>query len=83
MTPPEIIYRHRFAVLDHARTGGNVAETFRIFGISRTRYYEWRNRAERNGLEALMPKERRRPGCPRPRPLPRGGTRARIAPRAR
>ena len=33
-------------------------------GISRTRYYEWKNRAERYGLEALMPKERRSPQMP-------------------
>ena len=39
MTPAEIIYQRRIAVLEHAQRTGNVAETFRVFGISRTRYY--------------------------------------------
>ncbi len=47
-----------------AKETGNVAEACRTFGISRTRYYEWKNRAERYGLEALMPKERRSPQMP-------------------
>ena len=42
----------------------NVAESCRAFGISRTRYYEWKNRAERYGLDALMPKQRRAPQMP-------------------
>ena len=41
-----------------------MAETCRTFGISRTRYYEWKNRADLYGLEALMPKERRAPQMP-------------------
>ena len=64
MTPAEIIYRRRIAVLEHAQRSGNVAETCRVFGISRTRYYEWKNRADRYGLAALMPKERRAPQMP-------------------
>lgn len=64
MTPDEIIYHRRVRVLDHAMQTGNVAETCRTFGISRTRFYEWRNRAERYGLEALMPKGRRKPQLP-------------------
>ena len=61
VTHTEIIYRRRLAVLALAKETGNVAAACRTFGISRTRYYEWKNRAERFGLEALMPKERRRP----------------------
>ena len=34
------------------------------FGISRTRFYEWKKRADRFGLGALMPKERRAPQMP-------------------
>jgi transposase InsO family protein len=64
MTPGEIIYRRRLAVLEHAQQTGNVAATCRIFGISRTRYYEWKQRADRYGLEALVPKQRRRPQMP-------------------
>jgi transposase InsO family protein len=68
VTPAEIIYQRRLAVLEHAASSGNVAATCRIFGISRTRYYEWKNRADRYGLEALMPKERRHPQLPEATP---------------
>ncbi|MGH3839801.1 MAG: DDE-type integrase/transposase/recombinase, partial [Pseudonocardiaceae bacterium] len=61
MTPTEIIYQRRVRVLEHAKMTGNVAATCRTFGISRTRFYEWRNRAERYGLASLMPKDRRPP----------------------
>ena len=46
-----------------------MAEACRIFGISRTRYYEWKNRADRYGLEALDAQGApARPRCPRPPP---------------
>jgi hypothetical protein len=61
VTPAEIIYHRRLAVLDHAARCGNVSETCRTFGVSRTRYYEWKNTADRYGLDALMPKARRKP----------------------
>ena len=64
MTPAQIIYQRRVALLALAVELGNVAEACRSFGISRTRYYEWKNRADRFGLEALMPKERRAPQMP-------------------
>jgi transposase InsO family protein len=68
VTPAEIIYHRRLRVLEHAQMSGNVAETCRTFGISRTRFYEWRNRAERYGVEALMPKGRRAPQLPNATP---------------
>ena len=43
----------------HRRVGprparlGNVAEACRVFGISRTSYYEWKNVADRYGLDGL------------------------------
>ena len=61
MTPNDVIYQRRVALLAEAERSGNVAETCRRFGVSRTRYYEWKARAELYGLAALMPKERRRP----------------------
>lgn len=61
MTHDEIIYQRRVRVLEHAAETGNVALTCRTFGISRKTFYEWRTVAERYGLEALMPKARRRP----------------------
>ena len=68
MTRAEIIYQRRVAVLDHAARVGNVAEACRVFGISRTRYYEWKNVADHYGLAALMPKERRAPQMPEATP---------------
>ncbi len=68
MTPAEIIYQRRIAVLEYAARSGNVAETCRVFGISRTRYYEWKKVADSYGLDALMPKERRSPQMPEATP---------------
>jgi transposase InsO family protein len=68
VTPDEIIYHRRLRVLAHARRVGNVAETCRVFGISRTAFYRWQDRAEQYGVEALMPKSRRRPQLPNATP---------------
>jgi transposase InsO family protein len=68
VTRDEIIYQRRVRVLEHAGETGNVAHTCRTFGISRKTFYEWRNVAERYGLEALMPKARRRPQLPNATP---------------
>lgn len=68
MTPAEIIYQRRARVLDHAAKTGNVAETCRVFGVSRTTFYRWRSVAERYGVEALVPKDRRAPQMPNATP---------------
>ena len=68
MTPAEIIYHRRVRVLKHAEETGNVSETCRVFGVSRTRFYEWRQLAQQYGLDALMPKERRTPQLPNATP---------------
>jgi transposase InsO family protein len=68
VTPAEIIYQRRARVLDHAAKTGNVAETCRVFGVSRTTFYKWRDVAERYGVEALLPKDRRPPAMPNATP---------------
>ena len=68
MTRDEIIYHRRVRVLEHAKKTGNVSETCRIFGISRKTFYEWQNTAADYGLDALMPKERRKPQLPNATP---------------
>jgi transposase InsO family protein len=68
VTPAEIIYQRRLAVLDHAERAGNVAEACRVFGISRKTYYEWKHVADRYGLDALVPKARRSPQMPEATP---------------
>ena len=45
-----------------ART--SVSEACRRFGVHRSTYYVWRRQVERHGLEALRPRERRRPKMP-------------------
>ena len=68
VTHTEIIDRQRLAVLEHAQRTGNVAEPCRVFGISRTRYYGWKNRADLYGLSC--PRSAARPRYPRPpRPM--------------
>jgi transposase InsO family protein len=68
VTPADIIYQRRLAVLEQAARNRNVSETCRIFGVSRTRYYEWKSLADRYGTEALMPKARRLPQLPNATP---------------
>jgi transposase InsO family protein len=60
VTPAEIIYDRRVRVIERAAVVG-VTRACRENGVSRTTYYRWIDRAQRYGLSALMPKERRRP----------------------
>ena len=64
MTHEDIVYDRRVRVLNYAAQINNVAEACRTFGVSRNTYYEWVKRAERYGLSALLPKERRKPHQP-------------------
>ena len=68
MTPEQIIYQRRARVLSLAEQLGNVSAACRLVGVSRTSFYEWRRVAEAYGLEALMPKDRRRPQEPNATP---------------
>jgi transposase InsO family protein len=61
VTPDQIIYQRRLRTLAAARELGNVSEACRRNGVSRTTYYQWLGIAALYGLEALMPKARRRP----------------------
>jgi len=63
VTLEEIIYHRRVRVLDHAGQT-TIAEACRVFGVSRTTFYRWAERARRYGLAALMPKGRRAPAMP-------------------
>lgn len=64
MTHEDIVYDRRVRVIEHAAKIGNVAEACRVFGISRNTYYDWISRAEKYGISALLPKERRTPHQP-------------------
>ncbi len=67
-TSAEIIYHRRVRLLELAAELDNVSEACRQIGVSRTRYYAWKQVAERYGLEALWPKDRRRPAQPNETP---------------
>ena len=73
MTPAEIIYHRRIQVLDRAGQT-SVTEACRTFGVSRTTYDRWAGRAQRYGLAALLPKDRRPPGTSRPATQPPSST---------
>lgn len=64
MTQDERIFRQRKACLAYAEEIGNISEACRAFDISRTTFYEWQKRANRYGLDALWPRQRRRPVQP-------------------
>jgi transposase InsO family protein len=68
VTPAEIIYHRRVRLLSLAEELGNVSAACRQMGVSRTRYYEWRKIVAAFGLEALLPKQRRRPQLPNATP---------------
>lgn len=59
------VVNHRLSVLRHAEEiTGNVAQTCRYYGISRTVYYKWLRRYEENGLEGLRDESSRPHHCP-------------------
>lgn len=67
-TPTDIIFARRVRLLELAAELGNVSAACRVLGVSRTRYYEWKALAEAHGLDALWPKDRRRPAQPNETP---------------
>lgn len=64
MTHEDIVYDRRVRLIEHAAKIGNVAEACRVFGVSRNSYYQWLAKAEKYGLSALLPKDRRKPHQP-------------------
>lgn len=51
----------RFRMLQHAqKISHDVSQTCRFFGISRAQYYIWLRRFEKNGMEGLRDRSRRR-----------------------
>lgn len=64
VTRDEIILQRRARMLEFSNEIDNVSEACRIIGVSRTSFYKWRATAEHYGLDALMPKSRRRPQLP-------------------
>jgi len=59
MTPTDIVHQRRLAVVNHALEGGNISETSRTFGVSRTSIHKWIRLFDRYGPGGLRPKQRR------------------------
>jgi transposase InsO family protein len=63
MTQDDVLFGYRLQLFDlAART--TVAHACRVFGVHRSTYYRWKGMVERQGLEMLRPRERRRPQMP-------------------
>jgi hypothetical protein len=61
VTRDQIVYQRRVRVARACRRKWKRQRDLSDLRVSRTRFYEWRSVAERYGVEALMPKTRRRP----------------------
>jgi transposase-like protein len=63
VTKDDVLFGYRRQLFAEAARA-SVSEACRRFGVHRSTYYVWRRRVERYGLEALRPRERRRPKMP-------------------
>ena len=63
MSQDDVLFGYRLQLFDLAGRVG-VATACRTFGVHRSTYYRWKRQVERHGLEALRPRERRRPRMP-------------------
>src|SRR3954469_4004376 len=52
------------AAVRPGRPGRRWRNACRTFGVHRSTYYAWRRQVDRQGLEMLRPRERRRPVMP-------------------
>jgi transposase InsO family protein len=63
MTQDDVLFGYRLQLFDlAART--TVTNACRTFGVHRSTYYRWKTQVDRQGLEMLRPRERRRPVMP-------------------
>ena len=63
MTQDDVLFGYRLQLFDlAART--TVTNACRVFGVHRSTYYGWKAQVDRQGLEMLRPRERRRPVMP-------------------
>ena len=63
MTQDDVLFGYRLQLFDlAART--TVTHACRTFGVHRSTFYAWKRQVDRQGLEMLRPRERRRPVMP-------------------
>lgn len=63
MSQDDVLFGYRLQLFDLAGRIG-VAAACRTFGVHRSTYYEWKRKVDRQGLEMLRPRERRKPRMP-------------------
>src|SRR4051812_7353481 len=63
MTKDDVLFGYRLQLFALAGQT-TVAHACRTFGVHRSTYYDWKAKVDRQGLEMLRPRERRRPIMP-------------------
>ena len=63
MTQDDVLFGYRLQLFALAGERG-VSEACRLMGVHRSTYYRWKAQVDRQGLEMLGPRERRRPVMP-------------------
>jgi transposase InsO family protein len=63
VTQDDVLFGYRLRLFALADERG-VSEACRLMGVHRSTYYRWKRQVERQGLEMLRPRERRRPQMP-------------------
>lgn len=63
MSENDVLFGYRLQLFDLAgRT--SVSHACRVFGVHRSTFYAWKRKVDRQGLEMLRPRERRKPRMP-------------------
>jgi transposase InsO family protein len=63
VTQDDVLFGYRLRLFALAGEVG-VSEACRVMGVHRSTYYRWKHQVDRQGLEMLRPRERRRPQMP-------------------
>ena len=63
MTQDDVLFGYRLRLFALAGERG-VSQACRLMGVHRSTYYRWKAQVDRQGLEMLRPRERRRPQMP-------------------
>jgi transposase InsO family protein len=63
MTQDDVLFGYRLRLFALAAERG-VSQACRLMGVHRSTYYRWKAQVDRQGLEMLRPRERRRPQMP-------------------
>jgi transposase InsO family protein len=63
MTESDVLFGYRLRLFALAAERG-VSQACRLMGVHRSTYYRWKAQVDRQGLEMLRPRERRRPRMP-------------------